>query len=263
MTFVWKDPVTWQPLVRKTRGVRQTQRSMLLALRATYDSVLVFHGGRPLDVESYYKYGLRIADKQQLTAAAKRIFLSPEFPEINEDAFQEAVSMLSGIHDRVLFVVLDDRELAAQGRFRAVGLGQQGDGMDQAHRDFLPADAVGDVGQAAGIAGRHDGGFGGDDVLELAVQQLIGHLRLDQIVDARAAAAPSALRQLRQCELGNGAQNLARLRGDLLAVAQMAGFVVSDVLRGRARLGRREADLRQPFVDVLEFRVPQFGAFLR
>jgi hypothetical protein len=111
MTFVWKDPVTWQPLVRKTRGVRQTQRSMLLALRATYDSVLVFHGGRPLDVESYYKYGLRIADKQQLTAAAKRIFLSPEFPEINEDAFQEAVSMLSGIHDRVLFVVLDDREL--------------------------------------------------------------------------------------------------------------------------------------------------------
>lgn len=114
--FVWRDTATWQPLVSELRGVRQNQRSMLLALRGTYDSVVGFHGGRPLDVGSYYSQGLRIADYEQLTATAKRIFMSPEFPEINEGAFQEAVGILSRgfgheIHNGASFVALDDRRL--------------------------------------------------------------------------------------------------------------------------------------------------------
>ena len=94
-----------------------------------------------------------------------------------------------------------------------------------------------------GVAVGHDGGAGGLDVLELAVQELVGHLRLDDVVDAGAAAAPGALRQLDQLQVRDQAQQLARLGGDLLAVRQVAGLVIGHHLRRGVVGGRLDADL--------------------
>ena len=49
------------------------------------------------------------------------------------------------------------------------------------------------------------------------------------------------------------------MRGDLLPVAEMTGFVISDLL---ICAGRRlfDSDLRQPLVNVFNFVVPLDGA---
>ena len=76
------------------------------------------------------------------------------------------------------------------------------------------------------------------DVVQFAVEKFVGHFRLDQIVNARAAAAPGAFGQFDQFQIRNRLQDLARLRGDFLAVAQMAGLVIGHGLRGGCWLPR-------------------------
>ena len=66
---------------------------------------------------------------------------------------------------------------------------------------------------------------------DLAVEQLVGHLRLGDVVDTGTATAPRALRQLGQFQSRNRLEQLPRLRGDILAMAQVTGFVVGDLLR--------------------------------
>ena len=124
---------------------------------------------------------------------------------------------------------------------------------------FAPGDQLQ---QAAGVSGGHDSGLGGNDVGHLAVQQLIRHFRLREIVDARTAAAPIGLGQFHQLDSGNRLEELTRLRGDLLSVAEMAGLMVGDhggIGALRDRLGCGNADLPEPFVDVLHLPVPYLG----
>ena len=95
-------------------------------------------------------------------------------------------------------------------------------------------EAVLDLEQAAGIARGDDGRAGGRDVVELSLEELVGHLGLDEVVDARAAAAPHRLGQRLDVEAGDFREQLARLHGDLLPVAEMAGVVIGDAgLRAR------------------------------
>ena len=91
--------------------------------------------------------------------------------------------------------------------------------------------AVGDVQRATGVAHRHHFRAGGADVADLALEQLVGHFRLGDVVNTGAATAPRALRQLGQFQSGDCLEQLPWLRGDFLAVAQVAGFVVGDFLR--------------------------------
>src|SRR5258706_314461 len=79
---------------------------------------------------------------------------------------------------------------------------------------------VDDLQEATGIGRGHNLRAGGFDVLELALKKFVGHLRLDQIVNARAAATPGALRQLNEFEIWDGAQKFPGLPRDLLAVAK-------------------------------------------
>ena len=83
--------------------------------------------------------------------------------------------------------------------------------------------------------------------------------RLHDVVDAGAAAAPGSFRQLDQFQVRDQAQQLARLRGDLLAVREVAGLVIGHLpgAGGTALRGRLDADLDQPFVDVLDLLVPE------
>ena len=84
-----------------------------------------------------------------------------------------------------------------------VGFGQEGDRVS--HAEFYASQlcAIDQLQKAAGIAGRDDRGAGALDVLELALQELVGHPRLDEIVDAGAAAAPVALGQFDEPEAGD------------------------------------------------------------
>ena len=68
-------------------------------------------------------------------------------------------------------------------------------------------------------------------------------LRLDQVVDARRAAADLRLGDLEKLEPRDAAQQLARLRADALGVGQVAGVVVGDAHRKRVR--RRPARARR------------------
>src|SRR5260370_16904024 len=102
--------------------------------------------------------------------------------------------------------------------------------MDDAQREVFVPRAVYDLQQTARVASGNDGRPGAADVPELALEQSRGHLRLNQVVDARATAAPSAFGQFNQGKLGNGAEHLSRLRRDFLTVAKVAALVVSHAL---------------------------------
>src|SRR6266567_6593864 len=125
----------------------------------------------------------------------------------------------------------DRLALPSAGRRAPIGFGQQRDRMDDAHGEVLIPRAVDDLQQTPRVASGNDARLGAADVLELPLEQSGGHLRLNQVVDARATAAPSAFGQFNQCQMGNGAEHLPRLCRDFLAVAKMTGLVVSHGLR--------------------------------
>src|ERR1039457_5033073 len=107
----------------------------------------------------------------------------------------------------------------------AVSFGEESDRVDNTQVQALVFGAVDKLEQAAGVAVGHDAGAGRFDVLELAVQKLVGHLRLHNVVNAGAAAAPQAFRQLDQLQVRDQAQQLTRLVGGLLPVRPGAGLV--------------------------------------
>jgi hypothetical protein len=90
----------------------------------------------------------------------------------------------------------------AQGALRAdrflhrpIRFSEQGDRMHDAHRQLPVAEAIHDLEEAAGIAGRDHVSTRGLDMLNLAFEKVARHFGLDQVIDARAAAAPRTLRK--------------------------------------------------------------------
>ena len=112
----------------------------------------------------------------------------------------------------------------------------------------------------AGVGGGDDGRAGADEVGEFAVEQLLRHLRLGDVVDARAAAAPVRFRQLHKIQARNHPQQIARRLGNLLAVAKVAGLVIGHALDVRRRRRMLQSDFREPLVDVLQLLRPQLRA---
>lgn len=130
--------------------------------------------------------------------------------------------------------------------------------MRHSHGQTLFAHAVHHVREAAGISRRDHLSFRRFDVVQFAVEKLVRHFRLDQIVNARAAATPGAFGKLGQIQVRNGLQNLARLRRDFLSVTKMTRLVIGHVLRGKIFVrGRLDADLREPFVNVFHLFIPK------
>ena len=62
--------------------------------------------------------------------------------------------------------------------------------MDDAEVQTALFGAVDELKQATRVGGGDDGRAGGEDMAELAVEELAGHLRLDEVIDAGAAATP-------------------------------------------------------------------------
>ncbi len=89
------------------------------------------------------------------------------------------------------------------------------------------AEAVLDLQVATGIRSGDDARARRAEVAELALLEPRGGGRLREVVDAGAAAAPGGLGAFAQLDAGERAENRAGLGGDFLAVAEMAGVVIS------------------------------------
>ena len=81
---------------------------------------------------------------------------------------------------------------------------------------------------APGVRGGEDGCTGADDVPDLTDEELFRLLGLGDVIDAGAPAAPVGFGELDEFEARDELQEVARLLGDLLAMRQVAGVVVSD-----------------------------------
>jgi hypothetical protein len=90
------------------------------------------------------------------------------------------------------------------------------------------AEATADLKVAPRVGGGEDRCAGADDVPDLADEELFGLLGLGNVIDAGATAAPIGLREFDELKAGYQLKQVARLLGDLLAVRQVAGVVVSD-----------------------------------
>ena len=90
------------------------------------------------------------------------------------------------------------------------------------------AEAAGDLKVTSGVGGGEDRCAGTDDVPDLPDEELLGLLRLGDVVDASAAAAPVGFGEFHKLESGDELQEVAGLLGDLLAVRQVTGIVVGD-----------------------------------
>ena len=102
------------------------------------------------------------------------------------------------------------------------------DGVRHPHRVPGPLDRGGDLHQAARVGGDQHLGPGRDDVGGLAVAQLAGRLGVDDVVDARRAAAQLGLGDLLQRQAGDRLEQPPRLGADALGVREVAGVVVGD-----------------------------------
>ena len=107
--------------------------------------------------------------------------------------------------DGVLNSIWDAKGLASlpYERLRAVGAGEEGDGVEGFDFGAAGGEAVLDLEEAAGVAGGDDGRSGGGDVVELALEEFVGHFGLDEVVDAGAAAAPHGFGEGLEVEAGN------------------------------------------------------------
>ena len=77
-------------------------------------------------------------------------------------------------------------------RFGAIRAGEQGHGLEEGDGRAGLAEAAGDLKVAPGVGGGEDRCAGAEDVPDLADEELFGLLRLGDVVDAGAAAAPVA-----------------------------------------------------------------------
>ena len=114
-----------------------------------------------------------------------------------------------------------------------------------------PAESVFDLDVAAGIGRGDQTRAGCAKVAEFALQEPRRGLRLRDIIDARAAAAPRRLGALAQLDAGDRPQNFPRLRGNFLPVAEMAGLVIGHDRRSRpiTNVQLRTSNIQRPSPD--------------
>ena len=110
-----------------------------------------------------------------------------------------------------------------------------------------------------GLAETTASGFGGEEVGDLAIPELVGGLRLDEVVDTGGSAAERGLGDLDDIESGDGGEQLAGLAEDALRVPEMAGIVVGDA-EGKGVAGGGGRELAEDLGDVAAFGGEVAGA---
>src|SRR5262249_1012924 len=108
----------------------------------------------------------------------------------------------------------------------------------------------GNLHHAAGIACCHDVGPERRDIARFSLAELMGGLRLHEIVDTRTSAADLLLRWSQHFQPGNRPQDITRLRAHALRVRQVTGVVVDDPSLQWMTPGSWRTDLDEQFADV-------------
>lgn len=112
-----------------------------------------------------------------------------------------------------------------------------------------PLGGGGDLHQATRIGGDQQPRAGVEHVRRLAVTQLVGGNRVEDVVDPGRAAAQRGAGDLPDRHAGDRAQQLSGLVSDALRVAEVAGIVVGDgQLEGVP--GRHRPQLDEQLGDV-------------
>lgn len=96
--FEWRAQRCWRRFTKRRVGIRAVK-----AFLDEFRSFAMFHACRPANVEPYYRLGLQLADHDCLTAAARRIFVAEEFPEISAAEFDDIAREISRIDDRKVY----------------------------------------------------------------------------------------------------------------------------------------------------------------
>ncbi len=121
--------------------------------------------------------------------------------------------------------------LGCCGSIRAVGLGQEGDWMDDTEFDSTRSSTVYKLKEAPWIPGCYRAGPSACDVVDLSFEELAGHFGLSDVVNPCTAAAPRRLWEFHEflCDryLGTHAQaGLTDTLGDILCGMARALVVV-------------------------------------
>jgi hypothetical protein len=104
--FEWRSPACWKWFNNRARTEEELHEFL-----TGFTGFVAYHGCRTIDTKPYYQSGLLLADHDQLTTAARKIFVTPEFPEITQSLFDSITSRIPRGDDRKTYVVLDDQEL--------------------------------------------------------------------------------------------------------------------------------------------------------
>ena len=84
------------------------------------------------------------------------------------------------------------------------------------------------MGETADIAAGNNFGTAGDDGAGLFFAELVGDLRLIQVVGARAAAAKMGVKQFDDLGSGNCAEQRTWFSAHSLSICEMAGVMICD-----------------------------------
>src|SRR5271166_5214909 len=95
-------------------------------------------------------------------------------------------------------------------------------------------DLAGNLHDATDVSGHDHPGACGHDMIHLALAEPLRHLGLRQVVGARGPAADFRLFERNELDAGYHLEQGPGLSTDLLAVAKVAGVVISHLERNRA-----------------------------
>ena len=97
----------------------------------------------------------------------------------------------------------------------------------------VPRHALTELQDTTGISCDNELWLHGSQMRHFTVEEGLGGLRMEEVVNASAATAPIAFGDFEQCERRDLLQQVPRLRMDLLAVYKVAGIVVGHAQRYR------------------------------
>lgn len=111
MLFVWNNKESWSTLTAALAGKRQSDEKIAAILSSKYEGVLVYHGCRTTDINSYYANGLQQSSSEALDNQARTLFLTNEFPEVTPKELNDVIAKLGRRDDGRIYACLDRRHL--------------------------------------------------------------------------------------------------------------------------------------------------------
>lgn len=110
--FDWKDKNTWPINWRHGFIDEDSDLEWLVELfLSEYDAIRTYHSCRPINIDSYYEYGLLVANYKDLKDHLINNVLGALEINVDNEHIHAAVERLGNTHNNSLFLAVDDRHL--------------------------------------------------------------------------------------------------------------------------------------------------------